>query len=195
MQLGQNVLVGMVAIEAHQNALLSSRLSSHMLGDLRCDAGTLDHRDALEERVRLDRLAGKAGKLLRSTLNEFGFRRENTLISNVLPCRPQDNTFPTDRALVEDCVRMWLKEEIRLAGPQILLLVGAKSLKFVAGLDGITRVRGQWLVVDGISCLACFHPSFVLRKSSMPEGPEVMRLFRDDIRTVAARAGFIPGQA
>ena len=147
-----------------------------------------------EEILSLEPFVGKAGKLLRSTLNEFGFRRENTLISNALPCRPQDNNFPTDRALVENCVGMWLKEEIRLAGPKILLLVGAKPLKAVAGLDGITRVRGQWFVAEGCGAMATFHPSFILRKEHMPEGPGILAQFRDDIRRVAVRAGFIHGQ-
>ena len=46
---------------------------------------------------------GKAGKLLRSTIEQFGFNNENCLITNTIPCRPQDNKFPSDNNLVKNC--------------------------------------------------------------------------------------------
>jgi uracil-DNA glycosylase len=136
---------------------------------------------------------GKSGRLLRDTMNEFGFRKENTLITNTIPCRPMDNVFPSDVNLVKSCVEKWLAEEIKLTKPKIILMIGSKPLKFVAGMDGITRMRGEWMPAMGGHglALATFHPSYVLRKQYMADGPMIMELFRKDIRDVAVRAGFL----
>ena len=41
---------------------------------------------------------GKAGKLVRETIKEFGYDETITLISNVIPCRPENNKFPKDKS-------------------------------------------------------------------------------------------------
>lgn len=137
---------------------------------------------------------GKAGKLLRSTLNEFGFRKTNSLISNVIPCRPKDNQFPKDDELVKSCFEKWLKNEILITHPKYLLLVGSQPLKFVLGLQGITHIRGDWynfsLEDRIIETMPTYHPSFILRKMYMEEGKKIMEQFRDDIKEVAIKAGF-----
>ena len=136
---------------------------------------------------------GKAGKLLRSTLNEFGFKRSNSLITNVIPCRPENNKFPSDNKLVNSCVSKWLKNEIEILSPKYMLLVGAKPLKFLLGTTGITKLRGEWysLFDSEILCMPTFHPSYVLRKQYMKEGDEIKNSFRQDIKEVAIKSGFI----
>ena len=137
---------------------------------------------------------GKAGKLLRPILNEFGFRKSNTLISNVIPCRPKDNQFPKDDELVKACFEKWLKNEILITNPKYLLLVGSQPLKFILGHEGITRIRGDWynfsLEDRIIETMPTYHPSFVLRKMYMDDGKKIMGQFRDDIKEVARKAGF-----
>jgi len=140
---------------------------------------------------------GKAGKLLRPTLNEFGFSKFNTLISNVMPCRPENNKFPTDRTIVHDCYSKWLREEILLTKVKYLLLLGAQPLKILIGQQGITKVRGQWFDLsfeehnrNTIKALPTFHPSYVLRKEHMAEGKEIKEQFRNDIKEVAIKAEF-----
>lgn len=148
-----------------------------------------------DELVEGKPFVGKAGKLLRSTLNEFGFRKNNSLISNIMPCRPEDNQFPKDDNLVKTCFDKWLKNEILITKPKYLLLVGAQPLKFILNLKGITKVRGQWCLFSSgdrsITVMPTYHSSYVLRKMYMEEGKEIMRQFRDDIKTVAIRAGFL----
>jgi len=137
---------------------------------------------------------GRCGILMRQTLNEFGFRKNNALITNVLPCRPQNNKFPTDSGIVSECVENWLMEELRLLKPDCLLLVGSKALKFVARRSGITAMRGTWIEMPEwhreIWCMPTFHPSYVQRMEHTEEGKDVFDQFRNDIRSVAVRAGF-----
>ena len=141
---------------------------------------------------------GKCGKLLRSTMNTAGYRTDNTTISNIIPCRPPDNKFPKDNAIVKACIAKWLFREMVILKPTHILLVGSQPLKFVLGMDGITRNRGTWfpLCIDGLSafhspiyCLPTFHPSYVLRHAYMKDGQEILAKFKQDIDTVAKASG------
>jgi len=152
--------------------------------------GEAPGRDEIEEGQPF---VGKSGKLLRLTLNEFGYRKNNTLISNVIPCRPENNQFPKDDALVTECFNRWLRNEIVLVGPQFILLVGSQPLKFVLHRQGITKNRGKTFHLPwnkNISCIPTFHPSYVQRKSHMEDGEEITSLFRRDIKQLAIEAGF-----
>lgn len=129
-------------------------------------------------------LIGSAGQALRTVLRSTGIlNRQNTLMTNVLGCRPPKNKFPKDDC-PEICVTKWLWEEIRLAQPKRILLLGSVPLQYVAGLDGITNCRGQWYSIRGIRTMATFHPSFILRKDN-----EGIMSYRDtwvkDIKEVA----------
>lgn len=139
---------------------------------------------------------GKAGKLLRSILKDVGFKRSNALISNIIPCRPENNKFPQDVKLVKDCYDRWLKNEIALLQPNYLLLLGAQPLKYVLGMVGISSLRGQWYDIKDengrvIKCMPTFHPSYVLRKEYMAEGKFIKQAFIDDIKAVAKEAKIV----
>jgi len=139
---------------------------------------------------------GKAGKLLRLVLGECGFRKTNSLISNIIPCRPENNKFPQDASLVKACSNKWLVNEILLTKPSQLLLLGSQPLKYVLGLSGITKLRGKWYdfsagLDEPIKCMPTFHPSYVLRKKYMSGGKAIRQSFEEDIKTVAKAAGFV----
>lgn len=127
---------------------------------------------------------GQAGQLLRLVMRETGvLNRSNTLISNTLKCRPPNNKFPHDEC-PSICVSKWLDKEIELAKPARMILLGSVPLKYVAGLSGITRVRGQWLSIRGIRTMPTFHPSYVIRQER--EGDASARsAFEADIADVA----------
>lgn len=135
---------------------------------------------------------GKAGQLLRHTLNQFGFNETNSLITNTIPCRPEKNKFPTDTDIVNSCVHKWLWQEIILTNPQYIILVGATPTKYLLGLKGITKLRGQWYDLPDfdrpIKCMPIYHPSYVLRKQYMKEGNQIKEDFANDIKEVAKLA-------
>lgn len=140
---------------------------------------------------------GKAGKLLRSTMNGHGFRQGNSLITNTIPCRPYLNKFPAEEKVVKSCVDKWLKEEMALLNPSYIVLVGATPLRYTLGLKGITSLRGKWLEweINGkkIPCMPTYHPSYVLRKMYMEDGKQIQSDFSNDIKEVAKKAGIIKG--
>lgn len=143
-----------------------------------------------EEVQQLQPFVGKSGKLLREVLNKFGFRTENAIISNTIPCRPKDNKFPTDNSIVTSCTNKWLFTEISILKPRLLLLIGAKPLYFVAERSGITKSRGTIMTrnISGMSIkmLATYHPSYVLRKQYMNDGDEIRKAFEADIELASS---------
>ena len=142
-----------------------------------------------DELIANSPFVGKAGKLLRHTLNQFGFNETNSLITNTIPCRPQDNKFPSDKKLVYSCVHKWLWQEIILTNPKYIILVGATPTKYLLGMLGITKLRGQWYDLPDfdrpIKCMPIYHPSYVNRKKYMEEGKQIELDFINDIKEVA----------
>jgi uracil-DNA glycosylase len=109
---------------------------------------------------------GRAGELLDKMLGAVGFSRDSVYICNVVKCRPPDNRTPTP----EEAGRClpYLKRQIELIRPAVIVTLGATPLKELLGIQtGITRIRGQWQTLDllgGIPVLPTFHPAYVLRQ-------------------------------
>jgi DNA polymerase len=131
---------------------------------------------------------GKSGKLLRATLLNAGINESNSIITNTIPCRPENNKFPKDDSIVKNCKNMWLEEEIRILNPDILLLIGSQALKFLLNMKIITKVRGKWfnrrLNDKIIRVMPTYHPAYVLRVMYSKDKQNVKKEFEYDIDTV-----------
>lgn len=137
---------------------------------------------------------GRAGECLRKVLRSTGIiKKTNTLITNVLGCRPPKNKFPKDDC-PDICTAQWLWEEIRIAKPQRMMLLGGTPLKYVAEMDGITQCRGQWYTIRGVRTMPTFHPSYVLRQDSAGD-MLVREKFERDIKEIAAEVAEIEGKS
>jgi DNA polymerase len=129
-------------------------------------------------------LIGAAGEVLRDVLRSTKvLNRTNTLLMNVVNCRPPKNKFPTDES-ASICVSKWLWQILEAAQPQRLLLLGGVALKYVANMEGITSSRGNWYRIKGIRTMATFHPSFILR-TDRDGFIQNRRIFESDINQVA----------
>ena len=112
---------------------------------------------------------GRCGKLLDKMLASINLSRQDCYITNILPWRPPGNRTPTDDEIAV-CLP-FLKRQIELIKPDIILLLGGIALKSVMDSpDSISRTRGKWLeyTIENktISVLATYHPSYVLRSSA-----------------------------
>ncbi len=106
---------------------------------------------------------GAAGKLLDSLLGEIGITRPEVYIANVLKCRPPGNRDPRPDEI--DSCKGYLREQIRLVAPSVVMTLGNFATKLLLGTEiGITRLRGQahhwWL---GAQLVPTFHPAAALR--------------------------------
>lgn len=105
---------------------------------------------------------GKAGKLMDKALKGIGINRKDIYITNVIKCRPPSNRNPKSDE-IQAC-KEYLKSQIKLIKPEIIVLLGSVALKSILGEEyGITATRGQCFEREGIKYIPTFHPAALLR--------------------------------
>jgi DNA polymerase len=108
---------------------------------------------------------GDAGKLLDKILEAIKLSRQDVYIANVVKCRPPGNKTPTEDEFAE-CLP-YLKKQIELVSPKIILTLGAVPLLALFGKGyQITKVRGQELDYNGIIVIPTFHPAYLIYNPS-----------------------------
>jgi DNA polymerase len=110
------------------------------------------------EDLKGEPFVGAAGQLLNELLAEAGLAREDVYIANVLKCRPPGNRDP-EPAEIETCTP-FLREQIRVIGPEVLVTLGNFATKFVLKTDvGITRLHGKVQMAGRFKVLPIYHPA------------------------------------
>lgn len=106
---------------------------------------------------------GKAGQYLDRWLTAIGLARDrNVFIANIVKCRPPNNRDPLPEE--SDACAPYLREQIALVRPRIIVTVGRISTRILSGAtQGITRIHGSFYRYEGIPLVPTFHPSAVLR--------------------------------
>jgi uracil-DNA glycosylase family 4 len=110
---------------------------------------------------------GRAGQLLDRMLTAISLDRSNIYIANIVPWRPPGNRTPTT-AETSICLP-FIKRQIELCNPQVLVCVGGYSMQNLLGInEGIMKARGRWVdypVGNGnkIKAIATLHPAYLLR--------------------------------
>lgn len=109
---------------------------------------------------------GRAGQMLDRMLDAVDLGRDRpdapVYITNVLPWRPPQNRDPKPEEIA--MMKPFLMQHIKLAAPQVLVLVGNWACQTLIGRTGITRLRGEWQTAAGLPALPIFHPAFLLRQ-------------------------------
>ncbi len=155
---------------------------------------------------------GRAGQRLRTEIRKYAaFTKETCLISNVLSCRPPGNKFPRDvdapwsiykftddgnrvplkvvrksRELINHCATNWVRNEIKIVRPKVVVPLGGVALDYIRGDRGVANNRGTWkfLPLYQAWSFATFHPSYVLRNDN-EDGQHVVEQFEQDIAKIA----------
>jgi uracil-DNA glycosylase len=109
---------------------------------------------------------GRSGQLLDRMMAAIGLDRTAAYIANVVPWRPPGNRTPTPQE-TQICLP-FIKRQIELADPDILVCLGGPSAAALLGLTGgIRRFRGRWCAYHTgtreIRAIATFHPAYLLR--------------------------------
>lgn len=109
-------------------------------------------------------LIGPSGQLLDKALLSVGITRDRVYVTNVVKCRPRGNRTP-DITEGKFCADRWLRVEIRLVRPKVIVGLGKAALRYFLGHDaGIVRSRGQWIDWEGIPVMPTYHPAYLLRQ-------------------------------
>ena len=110
------------------------------------------------EDLKGEPFVGAAGQLLNELLGHAGLRRDEVYIANVVKCRPPGNRDP-EPIEIETCTP-FLREQIRLIEPDVLVTLGNFATKFVLKTQvGITRLHGTVQHAGRFTVLPIFHPA------------------------------------
>jgi len=121
---------------------------------------------------------GRSGQLLASLLGEIGLERDDVYIANVVKCRPPRNRDPRQDEI--DACKPYLRRQIELVDPKVVVTVGNFSSKLLLGTTtGITRLRGSAYEWWGRYLVPTFHPAAALRG-----GDQVTNQIRADLMLV-----------
>ncbi len=132
---------------------------------------------------------GRSGKLLRTVMEIAGLNIDSVYISNAVRCRPKIGKTPRISE-IRKCSN-FLRNEINILRPQILIPMGnspLKSLRSVLGIDfgPISEVEGSIFAIGNTFIAPQFHPAAILRNPKRYERfkDNFLRLrnFVDDIR-------------
>lgn len=133
---------------------------------------------------------GPSGKLLDQVLSNYGYNRNELMVSNICSCRPDNNDDPPASA-VRACAPR-LAHEIAAAGiEQILALGGTAATNLINTKQKITKIRvgppQPYKNDESIEVVSTWHPAFCLRT------PDSFIDFVNDIRKLenASRAPYL----
>ncbi len=123
---------------------------------------------------------GRAGQYLDTWLMPVGLsRKTNVYLANIVKCRPPENRNPHADE-ISSCLP-FVKRQIQLVKPELILLVGGVASKALLNTDeGVGKLRGRFHRYEGVPVLVTYHPAGVLRNQ------DLKRPVWEDIKKVAA---------
>ena len=143
------------------------------VGDIHAQLMFVGEAPGADEDAQGEPFVGAAGQLLTKIIQTMGLSRDRVYIANILKCRPDTpgqtsgNRKPTPDEM-KTCIP-YLHSQIDLIQPRALVALGGVAIEGLLGKSGITRLRGQWHTYRGIPLMPTFHPSFLLRTTSLAD--------------------------
>lgn len=137
------------------------------VGDTAADWLFIGEGPGAEEDARGEPFVGPAGKLLDAMLAAIDLQRgEDVYIANAVKCRPPGNRTP-EAAEMAACAP-FLKRQIALLQPKVIVLLGRAAVHAVLGEEGsLSGLRGKpFAYRDGersIPVVVTYHPAYLLR--------------------------------
>jgi DNA polymerase len=158
------------------------------VGDRNAELMFVGEAPGQDEDLKGEPFVGRAGQLLDRMLAAAGLKREQVYIANVVKCRPPRNRDPRPDEI--DACKGYLREQLRLIDPKVVLTLGNFSSKLLLRTEtGITRLRGTAYEWWGRYLVPTFHPAAALRGSA-----RVLEEMRADFGIVRAVIdGNLPG--
>ena len=143
---------------------------------------------------------GPAGRELDAALDRVGIGRDDVYITNVVKHfkfeeRGRRRIHATPRKSEIDACFPWLREELAVVSPQVLVILGATAGKALLGSKFRLRdVRGIPIDSGLAPCvLATIHPSAILRGRDDESRQELREGFVADLAVAAEACGATAG--
>jgi uracil-DNA glycosylase family protein len=139
---------------------------------------------------------GPAGRELDAALERAGIARADAYVTNVVKHfkfreRGKRRIHDTPKKSEVDACLPWLREELRLVKPEVMLFLGATAAKALLGSSfRLTRSRGEPLESDLAPCvMATIHPAAILRAPDGESRQAEREAFTRDLEAVAVSLG------
>jgi uracil-DNA glycosylase len=139
---------------------------------------------------------GPAGRELDAALERAGIARADAYVTNVVKHfkfreRGKRRIHDTPKKSEVDACLPWLREELRLVKPDVMLFLGATAAKALLGSSfRLTRSRGEPLESDLAPCvMATIHPAAILRAPDGESRQAEREAFTRDLEAVAVSLG------
>jgi uracil-DNA glycosylase family 4 len=125
-----------------------------------------------QEELQREPFVGPAGQKLDEILKAMGLSRAKVYISNIVKFRPAtarqttNNRKPTLEEMAA-CLS-FVRAEVGIVKPRCIVALGGTAAEGLLGLAGsVTGMRGAWHEFDGIPVRVTYHPSYLLRSTSV----------------------------
>ncbi|MDD6275211.1 MAG: uracil-DNA glycosylase [Clostridia bacterium] len=138
-----------------------------------------------QEDLKGEPFVGRSGQLLDKYLDAIGLdRKKNIYIANMVKCRPPHNRDPKPEE--QDACIGWLREQVRLMKPKIIVCVGRISAtKLIDPNFKVTKQHGEFIEKNGVLMMGTFHPAALLRNpNNKPAALEDFLALRDKIKEI-----------
>jgi len=142
---------------------------------------------------------GPAGQVLRNVLGEIGVEADSVYLTNAVKHfkfkpRGKRRLHQNPTADEIDKCKWWLRKEIELIQPEVIVALGASALRSIFGAPiRMKDVRGQ---VRNLSprmrLVGTYHPSYLLRRN---DEPGLRDIFKADLQLAQSLIGGVhPGR-
>lgn len=106
---------------------------------------------------------GPAGRYLDQLFQSRGIARDRLFITNCVKCRPPENRTPR-RDELKTCTNLWLKQQIELISPKLVVLLGQIAARQMLGETAtVSQLHGTLQTRNGQSYFVTYHPAAALR--------------------------------
>jgi DNA polymerase len=129
-----------------------------------------------EEDESGEAFVGPAGRDMTTVMTDFGIKRDDLFIANLLKCRPKQpfsvNNATPGKFEVHNCF-WFLWEQIKIVQPKLIVLVGGTAAKWVLNEASISmgeivhkkdklEIFGDYEVDWECDCTVMYHPAWAL---------------------------------
>jgi len=108
---------------------------------------------------------GRAGKLLETSLNGIGLKREDVWIGNIIKHRPPDNREPLPDEI--SACSPFLDLQLKAISPIMIVTLGRYSMNFFYPDGKISRDRGNLIRFGNYYIYPVYHPAAALRSTGV----------------------------
>lgn len=136
------------------------------VGDSKADLMFVGEGPGADEDAQGIPFVGRAGQLLTKMIEAMGYTRDTVYIANIVKCRPPGNRNPFEDE-ASTCIP-YLFRQIRFIKPKVIVCLGSVAAQNLLKTTlGISKIRGEFVDLNGVKVMPTFHPAYLLRNPAM----------------------------